>query len=72
MTKKLLRWRGLLMGFAIFLTLLPLSFKFANGRITWTFLQGAPPQVTALVCLAALACWSGFLYVRRRLQGTGL
>ncbi len=72
MTKQLLRWRGILMGLAIFMTLLPLSFRFDNGRITWTFLHGMPPQATALVCLGALTCWGGFLYVRRRLQGTGL
>ena len=72
MTKRLLRWRGMLMGFAIFLSLLPFSFQFANGRITWTFMQGMPPQATAVVCLAALSCWGGFLYVRRRLQATGL
>jgi hypothetical protein len=71
MTKQLLRWRGILMGFAIFLTLLPLSFRFAKGRITWTFLQEAPPHVTALVCLGALTCWGGYMYVRGRLQGTG-
>jgi hypothetical protein len=72
MTKKLLRLRGIMMGFAMFLTLLPLSFRFANGGITWTFLQEAPPQLTALVSLAAVACWGGFLYVRRRLLSTGL
>jgi anti-sigma factor RsiW len=72
MTKQLLRWRGILMGFAIFLSLLPFSFQFANGKITWTFLRESPPPVTAAVCAAALACWGGFLYVRRRLQGTGL
>jgi hypothetical protein len=72
MTKQLLRWRGILMGLAIFLTMLPLSFRFSDGRITWTFLQEAPSHVTALVCLGALSCWGGFLYVRRRLQGTGL
>jgi hypothetical protein len=72
MTKQLLRSRGILMGLAIFLTMLPLSFRFANGRITWTFLQENPPVVTALVCLGALTCWGGFLYVRRRLHGTGL
>jgi hypothetical protein len=72
MTKQLLRWRGLLMGFAIFLTLLPLSVGFDHGQIKWTFLQEMPPHVTALVCLCALSCWGGFLYVRRRLQGTGL
>ena len=72
MTKQLLRWRGLLMGLALFLTMLPLSFRFDNGRITWTFLRETPPQTTVLVCLGALSCWAGFLYVRRRLQGTGL
>lgn len=72
MTKRLLRWRGILMGLAMFLTMLPLSFRFDNGRITWRFLQDAPPEATALVCLGALACWCGFLYLRRRLQGTGL
>jgi hypothetical protein len=72
MTKRLLRWRGILMGLAIFLTMLPLSFRIDDGRMTWTFLQDMPPQATALVCLGALACWGGFLYVRHRLQGTGL
>jgi hypothetical protein len=72
MTKQLLWWRGVLMGVAIFLTLLPLSFRFGDRQITWVFLQEAPPLVTALVCLGAVSCWGGFLYVRRRLQGTGL
>jgi len=72
MTKRLLWWRGILMGLAMFLTLMPLSFRFAGGSIRWTFMQEAPPDVTALVCLAALGSWGGFLYVRRRLQGTGL
>jgi anti-sigma factor RsiW len=72
MTKQLLRWRGILMGLALFLTMLPLSFRFDNGRITWRFLQDFPPEAMAVVCLGALSCWGGFLYVRRRLQGTGL
>jgi anti-sigma factor RsiW len=72
MTRKLLRWRGILMGLAIFMTMLPLSFRFDNGRLTWKFLQDMPPEATVLVGLGAIACWGGFLYVRRRLQGTGL
>lgn len=60
------------MGLALFLTMLPLSFRFDDGRITWRFLQDLPPEATAVVCLGALSCWGGFLYVRRRLQGTGL
>jgi hypothetical protein len=72
MTKQFLWWRGILMGLALFLSLLSLSFRFDNGRITWTFLHGAPGLAMALVWLGALVCWAGFLYVRRRLQGTGL
>ena len=72
MTKQLLRWRGILMGLALFLTLLPLSFRFGNGRITWMFFEEIRAPGKALICLGALSCWGGFLYVRRRLQGTGL
>lgn len=72
MTKRLLRLRGILMSFAIFLTLLPLRFQLDSRQIRWTFPQELPPQVTALVCLAALGCWVGFFHVRRRLQSTGL
>ena len=72
MTKRLLLWRGMLMGLAIFLTLLPLSLRFNNGKITWVFLQAMPPDATSVVCLGAVACWGGFFYVRSRLRGTGL
>ena len=72
MTKQLLRWRGILMGLAIFLTMIPLSFRFDDGGITWSFLHEAPPLAMALVCLGALSSWAGFLYLQRRLQVTGL
>jgi anti-sigma factor RsiW len=71
MTRRLLRWRGILLGLAVFLTLFPFSFGFHNQRIVWRLLD-MPPQIALLVCLAAMACWGGFIYVRRRLQGTGL
>jgi hypothetical protein len=71
MTKRLLRWRGILMGVALFLTMLPFSFVF-HKEITWSFLRDMPPAATVLVFLGALVCWTGFFYVRRRLQGTGL
>lgn len=72
MTKKLLRWRGVLMGVAIFMTLLPASFRFERGGVVWTFVQGTSGLAMGLVCLGAVGCWSGFLYVRRRLEGSGL
>ena len=72
MTKRLLHWRGILMGLALFLTMLPMSFRFDNGGVRWMFLRDMPSEATALVVLAALACWGGFLYMRHRLEGTGL
>ncbi len=72
MTKRLLRWQGILMGLAMFLTLFPLSFRFDNGRITWQFFRDAPLAATALISVAALVCWCSFLYIRRRLRSTGL
>ena len=71
-TKQLLWWRGILMALATFLTMVPLSFRFDNDRITWAFLREAPPLAVALICLGAAGCWAGFLYLRRRLQVTGL
>ena len=56
----------------IFVMLVPLSFRFDNGRITWQFFRDAPPAATALVLTAALVCWSSFLYIRRRLRSAGL
>ena len=71
-TRRLLRWRGILLALATFLTLLPLSFRFDDNRITWTFLGDAPPSAAAFVAVAALASWVAFLSVRRRLHSTGL
>ena len=72
MTKQLLHWRGVLMGLALFLSLIPLSFRFDNGRITWTFFRDASPAATTVVLVAAVLCWCSFLYVHRRLRSTGL
>ena len=37
-------------------------------RSRCAFLQDFPPEAKALVGLGALACWGGFLHVRRRLR----
>ena len=71
LTRRLLRWRGILMGIGIFLMLFPFSVRFGGGQVTW-LLQDAPAYVTAVVWSGAAVCWGAFLYVRRRLRGTGL
>lgn len=72
MTKKLLRLRGTLMGIAIFLTLMPASFQYDKGHFSWTFAETASPSTIVVVALGALAAWTGFFLVRRRLEHTGL
>ena len=71
-TKQLLRWRGILMGVASFLTMLPMSFRFDDDRLTWIFMRDMPRAAVIAVMLAAAACWGGFIYTTRRLRATGL
>jgi hypothetical protein len=71
MTKQLMRWRGVMMFFAIFLTMLPMSIV-ETGRFSWRFLRDMPSAITVLVWLGAVACWGVYFYVRRRLRSTGL
>jgi hypothetical protein len=69
--KELLWWRGILTGFAIFLTLLRLSFQFASGQITWTVLHEAPPRLTAVVCLGAASVLGWFSLCETPTPGQG-
>jgi hypothetical protein len=69
MTKQLLRWRGILMGFAIFLTMLPLSFRSDNAG-SRMFLQEMPPQQRPR--LSGSADLLGWLLCATSAPGTGL
>jgi hypothetical protein len=66
-----MRWRGVMMFLAIFLTMLPMSIV-ETGRFSWRFLRDMPSAITVLVWLGAVACWGVYFYVRRRLRSTGL
>ena len=71
LTRRLLRWRGILLGIGVFLMLFPFSFRFGGGQFSW-LLQDAPGYIRIAVWSGAAVCWGAFLWVRRRLQGTGL
>ena len=70
-TRSLLRRRSWLLGFALMLTGLPLSFTFDSSGLRFLLLRDAP--VFALVSWAgAAALWALFARVARRLRVTGL
>jgi anti-sigma factor RsiW len=62
----ILRARGVLLGLAIFFTLMPFSFFFSEGRVQFLAMRDAPAtSVTAVA--AALACWMARAVLGRRL-----
>lgn len=69
-TRQLLLRRQIAFGAALALTLLPLSFGFAGGRIVWAMWRDAP-GVAALCALGAAGCWAWFLRVRAALSAPG-
>jgi hypothetical protein len=69
-TKGLIGLRSVIMGLAIFVTLLPFSGRLTSGSMEWIFL--GRPRVAAVMLLAAAGLWLGYAAVNRRLRGTGL
>jgi len=72
MTKRLLRRRGLLMGFAIFLTLTPFSFRFGSGQLDWVFWQNGPSPSAIAMLVAGGCCWAAYGALLRRTRDFGL
>ena len=70
-TRRLLRRRSRLFGFAIALTLLPLSFSFDGHEVRLFLLEGSP-VLCALMLAAGTALWIAYWRVSRRLRVTGL
>lgn len=69
-TKSLLRSRGLLLGTAIFLSLLPFSVRGGNAGVRWLW-SGAEPYAVAAGILAGIA-WITYAVLQRRLRVRGL
>lgn len=68
-TKSLLRMRGLLLGTAIFLTLLPFSVRGGSAGVRWLW-SGAEPYAVAAGLLAGIA-WITYAALQRRLRMGG-
>jgi hypothetical protein len=68
--KRLSRRRGILLGLALFLSLLPLSFAFDENGVRW--LWAGRPGAVVLIVLCAAAAWSAYLWLVRRLNAAGL
>ena len=69
-TRRHLRGRGVLLGFAIFFTLLPFSFVFTD-TIRWTMWRDRPDLASASIALALLL-WTMWLLLRLKLRSSGL
>ncbi|MBI2838304.1 MAG: hypothetical protein HYX75_08325 [Acidobacteria bacterium] len=71
-TRKLLRVRGLLLGFSILFTTLPLSFAFDSSKgLTFLLIRDAPGLAVTFLVLAVVL-WIAFAAIVRRLRVTGL
>jgi len=70
-TRKLLRMRGALVGFAVFLTLLPLSFK-ASDETGFAWLLLDQPVALTVIAMMAAAAWAAYFALRHRLRTAGV
>lgn len=73
-TKKLLKFRAILFGIALFFSLLPFAF----GDVSWSEIEGVHwlwsswPTGAVLAGLIGLAAWAGYFMIRTRLRTTAL
>lgn len=63
-TRRLLRLRSFMMGFAIFCTLAPFSFFFTEGKTYWLISEA--PTTALVYCVLAIGFWAAYVIVRRR------
>lgn len=69
-TRKLLRWRMVLLGTAIYVTTLPLTITFDRNGYRGLMIEGWPERVVILAI--AIGLWIAFWRFTRRLRVAGL
>jgi hypothetical protein len=70
-TRRFLRYRNQLIGFAVAYSLMPLLFVFRDGHVAWFMLRDKP-LAALLFGLAGVGCWIGVYAMGRRSRPTGL
>jgi hypothetical protein len=70
-TRRFVRYRNQLIGFAVAYSLLPFLFVFDDGRITFFMLRDKP-TMAVLFALGGLGCWIGANVMSMRSRHTGL
>jgi hypothetical protein len=70
-TKEMLRLKSILLGMALAFSLLPLSFVFRNGVVTFFLVRDATGAAIGLWSVAA-ASWVAYFVIARSLRTTGL
>lgn len=70
LAKRLVNLRSVIMGLAIFLTLLPLSVHGDGDSVEWVFL--GTPRLVAPMLIAGAGLWVAYAVVNRRLRKTGV
>ena len=70
-TRRFVRYRNQLIGFAVAYSMLPFLFYFEGGRIMFFMLRDKP-RMAVMFAVAGLGCWIGAYVMGRRSRHTGL
>jgi hypothetical protein len=69
-TKKMIKLRSYLLGFAIFFSLVPFSFLSTDEKTYWLLLEA--PKSAMIYAVLGVFFWLVYYVTRKRLQVTGL
>jgi hypothetical protein len=70
-TRRFLRYRNQLIGFAVAYSLLPFLFVFRDGQVEW-FMVRDKPVAALMFGIAGIGCWIGVYVMGRHSRSTGL
>ena len=63
-TQRMLKWRSILMGFAIFFSVAPFSFFYTHEKFSWLLMES--PASAIIYGVIGIAFWAGYFLQRRK------